>query len=885
MSGRWTRRWWTVPAAVVALGALVAGPVEGGAPPSDEGGDALDSESPADETDPAGPPSETTDVAIRVEVQQILTIDERQSFFEVDAILTAQWVDKRRPEACTDQIYAGEGAEDALKSDVWAPGFVVVDGRGPRTTTALELIVTCDGKRQYEERFTVAVTQRLTNLNDFPFDAHVIRFEVAPFGETGRRAIRFQSLGPSCETDEEQGRASKMADKYEAEEWEFSAEPCLLVNPTSTTAPPSLTTQIWIDRESAYYVVNVIAPLVLIVIISWVVFWMKPVLHERLGVSLTALLTIIAFDFLTGGSLPKLSFTTRLDQFYNASYLFVALTILVTCLAVWQARKAGRAENAENDETGDDETGDDGAGANAENGPPVAHGAEGSSAQVLPAAAGDGGDGTGTPRTVDRAARWIIPPLYVLALMLTLWAGVFSPGRQEIKSEAVAAEQMIEERAPAGQEAQEAAGEVEAAKRGVDEQSGDGGENDATQDNGTENDATDDDRPEELAAGDSTDGTITASEPRREYVICSEMENALEITMRRSTTAGGTLDPVLDLFTTGDETTLRASDDDGAGGLDSRLVLPPEDPIQCFVLVAGDVSGGGEGTYTLTVERIESVDESDDTDVVEEVADPEATFGVPFDELRDGAIPIEPSVPLDESINEARGVRSFRVCSQGDPGGYVLVRRPSALVDDVFDPVAALYSDNGSLVADDDDGAGGLDSLVALPSGDADSCFVLVVADYSRLDSGKFVVELRSGIPPSAEELAIEQAAAGLLFGRSFDEVGNEAEEVTTDSVERDGRIDGERPLRAYRWCATPEAPAAVVMQVEGADGQRLDPLLVLYTEDGSLRGFDDDSAGGRGSRLELPAGEECFVIVARDLTGVATGSFTVTVAGVTPDS
>ncbi len=54
-------------------------------------------------------------------------------------------------------------------------------------------------------------------------------------------------------------------------------------------------------------------PLLLIVAISWAVFWMDYEdmnLADRMSVSFTSVLTVVAFDFVSSDSLPKLSYAT-----------------------------------------------------------------------------------------------------------------------------------------------------------------------------------------------------------------------------------------------------------------------------------------------------------------------------------------------------------------------------------------------------------------------------------------------------------------------------------------------------------------------------------------------------------------------------------------------
>ena len=53
----------------------------------------------------------------------------------------------------------------------------------------------------------------------------------------------------------------------------------------------------------------------LIVMMSWVVFWIDPAkFGPQIGLSVTAMLTLIAFQFTLTTSLPKVGYFTVLDQ-------------------------------------------------------------------------------------------------------------------------------------------------------------------------------------------------------------------------------------------------------------------------------------------------------------------------------------------------------------------------------------------------------------------------------------------------------------------------------------------------------------------------------------------------------------------------------------------
>lgn len=86
----------------------------------------------------------------------------------------------------------------------------------------------------------------------------------------------------------------------------------------------------------------------IIVVMSWLVFWIDPkFVAPRLSVAVTSMLTLIAYRFLLDGSLPELSYLTRMDYFLIGSTLLVLITIIQVVITTHAAdrdhsRKAQR---------------------------------------------------------------------------------------------------------------------------------------------------------------------------------------------------------------------------------------------------------------------------------------------------------------------------------------------------------------------------------------------------------------------------------------------------------------------------------------------------------------------------------------------------------------
>ena len=83
-----------------------------------------------------------------------------------------------------------------------------------------------------------------------------------------------------------------------------------------------------------------ILPLVLIVIMSWAVFWITPTdASPQISIAVTSMLTLIAYRFAIDNQLPRLPYTTDLDAFILMVLVFFSfIEVLVTTILENQKR-------------------------------------------------------------------------------------------------------------------------------------------------------------------------------------------------------------------------------------------------------------------------------------------------------------------------------------------------------------------------------------------------------------------------------------------------------------------------------------------------------------------------------------------------------------------
>ena len=83
------------------------------------------------------------------------------------------------------------------------------------------------------------------------------------------------------------------------------------------------------ERRSGYYVWKILMPLILIVGMSWTVFWIDPSnFGAQLSMSSASMLTLIAFHFAMVRILPPLSYFTLLDTFIAGATVIVFLALI-----------------------------------------------------------------------------------------------------------------------------------------------------------------------------------------------------------------------------------------------------------------------------------------------------------------------------------------------------------------------------------------------------------------------------------------------------------------------------------------------------------------------------------------------------------------------------
>lgn len=255
----------------------------------------------------------TTQVLVALYLIDLLEIDGADQSFLADVFLRARWHD--------DEL-VGRFDEMTLldAEDVWRPLLLIVNQRSVEASLPEVVRVEPNGTVRYAQRFTGRFSTSL-DLRDFPLDRQTFYIWVI-----GNR-LSDRDFEVAADTS-----MVKLAnDQLSIADWTIGA---ISLQPAefraTPTAEPLSGVKITIDakRRMGYYLIQVVIPLIAIVMMAWTVFWIDPsVVATRVSVVVTTMLTLIAYRFMLGNHVPRLSYLTRLDYF-----MLGATTLIIIAL-------------------------------------------------------------------------------------------------------------------------------------------------------------------------------------------------------------------------------------------------------------------------------------------------------------------------------------------------------------------------------------------------------------------------------------------------------------------------------------------------------------------------------------------------------------------------
>lgn len=293
-----------------------------------------------------GPPKETVPVvvSVRFDLYDIDDIDEETETFAFNGILTLKWNDPRQAfdpavVGVDEKVFQGDYQFDEL-SPGWYPQVVLVNTSGSYTMGGVVLRVQPDGTSTLIETLSVTAKTEFA-MRRYPFDRHRLDalFEVLGFD---REEVLLQ-----VDSD----AVSSLTSGARIPEWTVAGVGRSVRDRSASYAgvrgvSSTFVVSVDVRRKSFYLTRLVIVPLVVIVLLSFSVFWMdKSSLGDRISVSFIGILTAVTYQIVVSERMPEIAYITLMHAFLNLSFFTMCATVVIN-LVVGALDQRGDATRA-----------------------------------------------------------------------------------------------------------------------------------------------------------------------------------------------------------------------------------------------------------------------------------------------------------------------------------------------------------------------------------------------------------------------------------------------------------------------------------------------------------------------------------------------------------
>ncbi|XP_043461066.1 gamma-aminobutyric acid receptor subunit beta isoform X2 [Leptopilina heterotoma] len=284
-----------------------------------------------------GPPVE---VGVTMYVLSISSVSEVLMDFTLDFYFRQFWKDPRLAFKKRTGVETLSVGSEFIKN-IWVPDTFFVNEKQSyfhiATTSNEFLRIQHTGSITRSIRLTITASCPM-NLQYFPMDRQLCHIEIESFGYT-MTDIRYKwnegmhSVGVSSEVSLPQFKV--LGHRQRAMEISLT-----------TGNYSRLACEIQFVRSMGYYLIQIYIPSGLIVIISWVSFWLnRNATPARVALGVTTVLTMTTLMSSTNAALPKISYVKSIDVYLGTCFVMVFASLLEYATVGYMAKRIQMRKN------------------------------------------------------------------------------------------------------------------------------------------------------------------------------------------------------------------------------------------------------------------------------------------------------------------------------------------------------------------------------------------------------------------------------------------------------------------------------------------------------------------------------------------------------------
>ncbi|GMR40571.1 hypothetical protein PMAYCL1PPCAC_10766, partial [Pristionchus mayeri] len=283
-----------------------------------------------------GPPVEVNITAL---ITTISAVSEVSMDYTLDLYLRQIWRDDRLAFPSNEPMSLTIGID--MVNQIWTPDTFFPNEKKSffHEATSHNSFLRIDNHGNVLRSIRLTVTANCPmSLHTFPLDTQKCALEIESYGYSTKDIVYHWHHEKSLVMDDNVNLAHfQVGDPYKIER----------VISLSTGNYSRLTAYFYFKRNIGFYLIQIYFPSSLIVVISWVSFWLnREAVQARVAIGVTTVLTMTTLMTSTNGSLPKVSYVKSLDIFLGVCF-FIVFASLVEYAAVGYMLKRHRRRQAE----------------------------------------------------------------------------------------------------------------------------------------------------------------------------------------------------------------------------------------------------------------------------------------------------------------------------------------------------------------------------------------------------------------------------------------------------------------------------------------------------------------------------------------------------------
>ncbi len=287
---------------------------------------------------------EATEAKIGIYINSFRSIDTKDMSFSLTFYLKQQWTDPRLQYTPSLRDHTSQYVHPDLVKNVWRPDIFMKNEIESHvydfTTPNQVMMINQNGSVWYVIKVTASLSCPM-KLGYYPFDSQRCSIFFESFGYK-MDVLYFRwmddpvSIDPAVHLSQFWLKTKTWYDC--SQNYTMAAFTCLFV-------------EFRLHRDIGYFVAQVFFPSILLVVLSWLAFWLRQDTPIAIGLLVLTSLTVLTESVHSSDTIPQVSYVKAIDIWFAVCFGFTFAVLLVVASADWSQYQQQTQEDSHSSRT------------------------------------------------------------------------------------------------------------------------------------------------------------------------------------------------------------------------------------------------------------------------------------------------------------------------------------------------------------------------------------------------------------------------------------------------------------------------------------------------------------------------------------------------------